>query len=320
MKTFVLSWSIAVALLSGLTAFGQTFPTKPIRIVVPVAPGGTTDIVARGLGARMSKDLGISVVVDNRPGASAIIGSDLVAKSSPDGYTLLMAGSPHAINKGLRKNTPYDPQTSFAPVSLIGTVPMVLTVHRSVPAQTYQEFVTYGKANPSALRCGITPASASHLASALFASMTGVPMLLVPYKGDSLVITDLLGGHINCVILISTQVIQPIRDGRFRALAVTTAKRIAILPDVPTLRELGLKDYEAGSWNAVFVAAGTPAPVVKKLADSLIRSARDPAVAELLGALGFEVRATDPQGLADFLASQITLAQEVAKAANITAQ
>lgn len=307
----------ALAAGSGLAA-AQAFPSKPIRIVVPFPPGGTTDIMARAMATQMNLSLGVPVLVENRVGGSAIVGTDHVARAAPDGYTLLMAGSPHGINNSLRKSVPYDPVKSFAPVSLIGTVPMILTVHPSVPARTYEEFLAYGRANPNKLKFGVTPATGSHLATELFAKMTGIQFVSVPYKGDAPTVTDLVGGHVDAVILISTQVLQHVRDGRLRALAVTGKSRMASMKELPTLWERGLTGYEAGSWNGVFAPAGTPAETVRVLSESLQKAARDPKVVEQFTAIGIDVTATGPKELGDFLDREIARWGEVIRAANIT--
>ena len=308
----------AVVLVAALPALAQPFPSKPIRIVVPFPPGGTTDIMARAMAAQLNQSLNVPVVVENRVGGSAIVGSDHVARATPDGYTLLMAGSPHGINNSLRKNVPYDPVKSFAPVSLIGTVPMILTVHPSVPANSYQEFLAYGRANPEALKCGITPATGSHLATELFSKMTGIKFVLVPYKGDAPTVIDLIGGHVDCVILISTQVLPHIQENRVRGLAVTSAQRLPTVPKLPTLQESGLQGYEAGSWNGVFAPAGTPPETIRVLSEALQRAVRDPKVIEQFSAIGINITGTGPDGLRDFLGREIARWSEVIRSANIT--
>jgi tripartite-type tricarboxylate transporter receptor subunit TctC len=301
-----------------LPSVAQSFPSKPIRIVVPFPPGGTTDIMARAMATQMNQSLNVPVLVENRVGGSALVGTEHVARSAADGYTLLMAGSPHGINNSLRKNVPYDPVKSFAPVSLIGTVPMILTVHPSVPAKTYEEFVAYGRANPNKLKFGVTPATGSHLATELFAKMTGIQFVSVPYKGDAPTVTDLVGGHVDAVILISTQVLPHIRDGRLRALAVTGKSRMASMKQLPTLAESGLAGYEAGSWNGVFAPAGTPAETIRVLSEALQKGARDPKVVEQFTSIGIDIRATGPKELGDFLDGEVAKWGDVIRSANIS--
>ena len=308
---------LALVLTCGQAA-AQPFPSKPIRIVVPFPPGGTTDIMARAMATQMNQSLGVPVLVENRVGGSAIVGTEHVARSAPDGYTLLMAGSPHGINNSLRRNVPYDPVRSFAPVSLIGTVPMVLTVHPSVPARTYEELLAWGRANPNRLKFGVTPATGSHLATELFGRMTGIQYVSVPYKGDAPTVTDLVGGHVDAVILISTQVLQHIREGRLRGLAVTSRGRVPSLKELPTLAEAGLAGYEAGSWNGIFAPAGTPPEVIRVLADALQRAAREPRVVEQFTAIGIDVTATGPRELGEFLDKEVARWGEVIRSANIT--
>ncbi|MBI4426608.1 MAG: tripartite tricarboxylate transporter substrate binding protein [Candidatus Kerfeldbacteria bacterium] len=313
---------LALMLMFGVIAAPETsaqgYPNKPIRIIVPVPPGGATDALTRRVAAKIS--LGVPVVVENRVGAGARIASQYVAQAEPDGYTLLIGGSPHSINNSLFKNMPYDAVRDFTPISLIGTFPMVLLVHPSVPVKNYKEFIDYAKANPEKIKCGGVPGGANHLALELLMSKAGVKFLQVPYKGDAPMLTDLMGGHIDCVVIITTTVLSGIKEGKFRALAVTGPKRLAVLPNTPTLQELGLTGYQAGSWNGVFAPAGTPPAVVKALADQFIRAANEPSVSEYLSSLGVEMVASDPEGLRDFLAREIARWKAVITSAKIVVE
>jgi len=306
--------------VSGACVQAQPYPNKPIRIIVPFGPGGTTDIIARSMAKKLTEQLGISVQVENKNGGSSIVGSQFVAKAAPDGYTLLMAGSPHAINPSLRKEMPYDAVKSFEPVSLIGTVPMVLVVHPSLPVKTFQEFVAYGKKNPDALRCGVVPGSGNHMATESLKFAAEVPLMPVPYQSDAPMVVDLLGGHTNCVVLISTQGISYIREGRLIALAATSQERLPFLPNLPTLQELGLKGFLAGSWNGLFAPAGTPPEVGELIAKQIQLALKDPKIIEQYEQIGITIVGTDPQGQAKFLASDIARWRDVIKNANIPQQ
>ena len=306
--------------VSGACVKAQPYPNKPIRIIVPFGPGGTTDIIARSMAKKLTEHLGISVQVENKNGGSSIVGTQFVAKAAPDGYTLLMAGSPHAINPSLRKEMPYDAVKSFEPVSLIGTVPMVLVVHPSLPVKTFQEFVAYGKKNPDALRCGVVPGSGNHMATESLKFAAEVPLMPVPYQSDAPMVVDLLGGHTNCVVLISTQGISYIREGRLIALAATSQERLPFLPNLPTLQELGLKGFLAGSWNGLFAPAGTPPEVGELIAKQIQLALKDPKIIEQYEQIGITIVGTDPQGQAKFLASDIARWRDVIKNANIPQQ
>ncbi|MGB3290751.1 MAG: tripartite tricarboxylate transporter substrate binding protein [Burkholderiaceae bacterium] len=308
-----------IATANGL-ANAAEYPSETIRIVVPFPPGGTTDIVARAMSTQLTAKFNIPVVVDNRAGASGMIGTDSVARAKPDGYTLLMAGSPHSINNSLRKKVPYDPIKDFAPVALIGTVPMVLVVPNSLPVDDFKTFKQYAKDNPEALKCGVVPGAANHLATELFRSLSGVSMLVVPYKGDAPMFVDLIGQQINCVIGISTQVIGHISSGRLKALAVTSDKRLSLLPNVPTLQEAGMDGYEAGSWNGVFAPAGTPKERIEMLSDALVEATKVPSVKESFDRLGFQIRAERPERLAQFLDREISKWKKIIDDSNIQPQ
>ncbi|TAK85908.1 MAG: tripartite tricarboxylate transporter substrate binding protein [Betaproteobacteria bacterium] len=317
MKT-ILALMLVFGVIAAPGASAQGYPNKPIRLIVPVPAGGATDMLARRVAEKIS--LGVPVLVENKAGAGARIASQYVAQSQPDGYTLLMAGSTHSINNSLFKNVPYDAVRSFTPISLIGTFPMVLLVHPSVPVKNYREFAAYAKSNPEKIKCGGVPGGANHLAIELLMSKAGIKFLQVPYKGDAPMLTDLMGGHIDCVIIITTTVLSGIKEGKFKALAVTGLKRLPILPDVPTLDELGLTGYQAGSWSGVFAPASTPPAVVKALADQFIHAAREPSVNQYLSSLGVDMVASGPEGLREFLADEIARWKAVITSAKIVVE
>lgn len=265
--------SFALLSLAALThpspagAQAGAYPNKPIRIVVPFPAGGTTDILARAVAQQLTQAWGQQVIVDNRPGAGGNIGSELVAKSAPDGYTLLMGTvGTHAINPSLYSKMPYDHVRDFAPVILVAGVPNVLVVHPSVPANTVAELIAYGKANPGKLNFASSGSGTSiHLAGELFRVQTGIQMTHVPYKGSAPAIQDLLGGQVQLMFDNLPSALPQIKAGRLRALGVTSATRAAALPDVPTIAESGLPGFEASSWFGLLAPAGTPRDVVARL-------------------------------------------------------
>jgi tripartite-type tricarboxylate transporter receptor subunit TctC len=262
--------AVVVVSLAAPLAFAQAaagYPAKPIRLVVPFPPGGTTDILARDVAQKLSEMWGKQVIVDNRPGAGGNIGADLVAKAAPDGYTLVMGTvGTHAINPSLYKKMPYDHVKDFAPVILVAGVPNVLVVNPSLPVHSVQELITYGKANPGKLNFASSGNGTSiHLSGELFKTMTGVEMTHVPYKGSAPALTDLIGGQVQLMFDNLPSSLGFIKAGKLRALAVTSAARSPTLPDLPTIAESGLPGYEASSWFGVLAPAGTPRDIVQKV-------------------------------------------------------
>ena len=256
------------------------YPTKPIRLVVPFPAGGATDILAREVAKHLTETWGQSVVVDNRPGAGGNIGSELVAKSPPDGYTLEMGTvGTHAINASLYSKMPYDHVKDFVPVILVAGVPNVLVVNPSVPVNSVQEFIAYAKANPGKLNFASSGSGTSiHLSGELFKVMAGVQMTHVPYKGSAPALQDLLGGQVQLMFDNLPPSLPQIKAGKLRALAVTSATRAPALPDVPTVAEAGLPGFEASSWFGVLAPAGTPPAIVAKLHGALMTVMKDPGV------------------------------------------
>ena len=248
-------------------AQGTAYPTKPVRIVVPFPAGGTTDILARAAAQKLAEAWSQQVIVDNRPGAGGNIGAELVAKSAPDGYTLLMGTvGTHAINASLYSKMPYDHVKDFTPVILVAGVPNVLVVHPSLPVNSTQEVIAYAKANPGKLNFASSGNGTSiHLSGELFKTMTGVQMTHVPYKGSAPALTDLVGGQVQLMFDNLPSSLQFIKAGKLRALAVTSASRSATLPELPTLAESGLPGFEASSWFGLLAPAGTPNDVVAKI-------------------------------------------------------
>ena len=287
----VYSLLLSAVLLAGTTwVAAQEYPSKPVRLIVPFAPGGGNDIVARAIAQQLSASLGRQFVVDNRAGAGGVVGAELAAKSPADGYTLFLGGvGSHAVNPNLHAKLPYDPVTDFAPITLIASAPSVLVVHPAVPARTIEEFTALAKANPGKLNFASNGnGSSAQLAAVLYESMAGVRMVHVPYKGLAPALADLLSGEVQLMFSSMVAIIPHIKTGRLRALAVTGRRRSPLLPEVPTLEESGLRGYEAGSWYGILAPAGTPPQIVAKLNAEIVQALQQPAIRERLAAEGAE--------------------------------
>src|SRR3954463_6986963 len=308
-----------VLLCAVALAHAQTYPAKPIHPVVPFPPGGGNDTVARAIAQQVGPDLGQPVVIDNRPGAGGSVGAELAAKAPPDGYTLFLAGvGSHAVNPNVHAKLPYDPVKDFAPITLIASAPSVLVVNSSVPASTIAEFTAYARANPGKLNYASNGAgSAAQLAAAMFESMTGVKMVHVPYKGIAPAMTDLLGGEVQLMFGTIVALVPHIQSGKLRALAVTSTKRSALIPQVPTLRESGLPEYEAGSWYGIEAPAGTPHPIIEQLNALIVKALKQPDVAKRLAAEGAEVIGSTPEEFGAHIKSELARVEKVVRAAGI---
>lgn len=297
----------------------DNWPSKPITYVVPFAAGGTTDVLARLIGQRLSQTLGQSVVVENRAGAGGNIGSDYVAKAAPDGYTVLGGTiSSHAINVSLYPKMPYDPVRHFQPVTLIGTLPNVLVVSIDSPWKSVDDVLAAVRARPGKVSYGSAGNGTSqHLAGELFASISGVRLLHVPYKGSGPAVQALLGKQVDMLFENSVAAMPMIQSGKFRALATTGARRAAQLPDVPTMAEAGLKGYEIVSWQAVFAPAGTPMPIVNRLAADIGKIIQEPDMRARLMGLGIEPSGAGPAELGSFQKAEVAKWANLVKTANI---
>jgi tripartite-type tricarboxylate transporter receptor subunit TctC len=297
---------IAILILAG-PARAQDYPTKPIRLVVPFAAGGATDVLARLVGERLTASLGQQVVVDNRPGAGGNIGSDLVARAEPDGYTILMgAVGTHAINPSLYPKMPYDPVKDFAPVTLVASVPNVLVVNPEVPANSVQELIDLAKAKPGELNFASSGNGTSiHLSGELFKAMTGTDIVHVPYKGSGPAVTDLLGGQVQMMFDNMPSSLPHVKAGKLRALGVTSAKRSPALPEVPTIAEAGVPGYDATSWFGILAPAGTPEPVVTRLQGAIVQALGEPEMRQRMADLGAEPVGDTPAEFGQFIAAEI---------------
>jgi len=287
-------------------AAADAYPARPIRFVVAFPPGGGTDIIARSIAQKLAERLAQQVVVDNRPGAGGNIGTDIVAKSAPDGYTLLMGSAgPLAINASLFDKMPFDPIRDLAPVTLAASTPNVLVVHPSLKAATVNELIALAKARPGEINFASsghgTPA---HLAGELFNSMAGVKLVHVPYKGAAPALADLLGGQVQLMFSTMPPALPHVKDGKLRALAVTSSKRSRAMPELPTVDEVALPGFEANTWHGVVVPAGTPAAIVARLNREIVAILHLPEVVERLSGQGAEALGSTPEEFAAYIRSE----------------
>ena len=296
-----------VALAFSATAQAQIWPSKPIRYIVPFAAAGTTDILARMIGAKLAEALGQPVVVENRPGAAGSVGVEMLAKSPPDGYTIGGGTvSSHGLNVTLYSKLPYDPVKDFSPITMLATLPNMLVVHPSIPANNVQELIAFLKANPNKLSFGSAGNGTSqHMSGELFKTMTGVQMQHIPYKGSGPMVADLLSGTISMSFENITTAYPPAKQGRLKAMAVTTAKRSFVAPDVPTMQVVGLAGYDITSWQALFAPAGVPKEIIARLYAETVKALKSPDVAKRLEDLGLDAGGMPPEELGALVRSDI---------------
>ena len=310
MKRVALAAVLVAASLFGPGVLAQpagAYPAKPIRFVVPYPPGGPLDIMARGVGAKLTESWGQAVIVDNRAGAGGNIGADFVAKSVADGYTLLMgAVATHAINPSLYGKVPYDPVKDFAPVAMVAVVPNILVVHPSLAANSVKELIELARAKPGYLNFGSgSSGSTGHLAGELFKTMAGIDMAHIPYKGAAAAMQDLLSGQVQLMFDNLANSLPQVKAGRLRALAVTTVQRSASVPDLPTVAESGLPGFDLTTWFGVMVPAGTPAEIVARLNAEIVRALGSRELKERLAAMGAEPPPNNtPERFAAFIRSE----------------
>ncbi len=311
----------SIAITAPAIAQTEAWPSKPIKYIVPFPPGGTTDILARIIAQKLSTSLGQQVLVDNKPGAGGNIGSDFVAKSAADGYTILGGTiSSHAINMSMYKKMPYDAVKDFAPITLIGTNANILVVHPNNPAKTLAEFIANARARKEPLNFASAGTGTSqHLSGEMFKSLTGLDMVHIPYKGSAPAIQDVMGEQVS-MMFDTTVVAGPfVKSGKLRALGVTSAKRVKGFDDVPTIAEGGVAGYEVVSWQGIFAPAGTPKEIVQKLNAEIVKVLRMPDVAKRLEDLGPEPAGNTPEEFAAFQKAEIAKWAKLIKAANISA-
>jgi tripartite-type tricarboxylate transporter receptor subunit TctC len=297
-------------------AFAADYPNKPIRLVVPFSAAGTTDFLARAIAQKLGTNMGTTVIVDNRPGAGGNIGSDIVAKADPDGYTLLLGTvGTHAINASLYKKMPYDTVKDFAPITLVASVPNIVVVHPSVPAKSIKELLALAKAKPGNLTFASSGNGSSiHLSGELFKSMAGVDMLHVPYKGSGPAVADLVGGQVNLMFDNMPSSLPHVKSGRLRAIAVTGAKRSPAVPDLPTIAESGVPGYDSVAWFGVLAPAGTPPAIVNQLNAEIIKVLKSPDVAHRLSSQGAEPAYNTPEQFSAYIKTEMGKWAKVVKA------
>ncbi len=311
---------LAELLPMGLSAgaIAQTWPAKPLRIIVPFAAGGNTDSIARTAAERLSQSLGQPVIVDNKPGANGAIAAELVARAAPDGYTLLMAPMPLVAVLPVVTKTPYDPLKDFAPISNIGSNPFVLGVHAGVPARNVREFVEHARANPGKLNYASGGSgSVSHLSAALFVKRAGLDMTHVSYKGGAPAVADLLGGQVQMYFGNLSELAPHAQTGRVRIIGVSSEKRAVQLPDVPTIAETGYPGFRTLTWNGLVAPASTPAAVIARIAQEAAAICANPAAAQRLTQLGVDALCSTPAEFAETMRSDILIWAEAVKAANL---
>jgi tripartite-type tricarboxylate transporter receptor subunit TctC len=308
---------LLVALLCGAAHAQSDYPTRPIRFIVPLVPGGAADILARALGQKLTERLNQQVVIDNRPGAGQTVGTEIAARAAPDGHTILIAASAHTINPSLWKLR-YDSNKDFSAIGMVAMVPNVLVIHPSVPGRTVKEFIANARAKRAELNFGSSgTGSASHLSGELFKLSTGIQFVHIPYKGQGQVMTDMLGGHIKVAFPSIPASIQHIKSGRMIALGVTTRQRSSALPDLPTIEEAGVPGYEVSGWYGILGPAGIPRRVVERLNTELTRILQEPSMREMLAREGAEPRSSTPDEFAHIIAADIVKWAKVVKTAGI---
>jgi len=297
---------------------GASFPAKPVRFIVGFAPGGGTDVVARGVANKLTEMWKQQVAVDNRPGAATIVGTELAARAPADGYTMLLASSSYAINAAFQKKLPYDPLKDLVAVTQTAFQPYVIVVYPGIPVRSVKDLITYARANPGKLNYG-SPGSGSggHLAAELFRMVTQTEMVHVPYRGGALALTDLLGGQIQMMFPTILTVVPHIKTGGMRSLAVTSSKRSSALPDVPTVAEAALPGFEAASWNGVMVPAGTSPAIIAKLNRDIVQVLKSSDVRDMLAADGAEPMGNTPEQFAKHIRDEIKKWTKVISVAGI---
>ncbi len=318
-KNMHLSYISALLMTSG--AIAQQYPTKPIRLIVPFAPGGGTDITARAIAMKLTEALGQTVVVDNRAGANGTIGADIAAKAPPDGYTLSMISSSHSVNPSIMKKLPYDLVTDLAPVTQATSQPYALVLHPSVAAKSVKELIALVKAKPNSLNYGSSGTGGlSHLSGALLCSMTGITMTHIPYKGGSPALTDLVGGQIQLLFSTILQAQSQLKGGRVRALAVTTAKRSAGAPDLPTMHEAGVTGYEVAGWYGMVAPLKTPAAIITRLNTEAVKALRGSDIKDKLAADGSEPVGSTSEAFGLHIKTEVAKWNKLVKEASIRAE
>lgn len=304
----------AATLLAPLAAAEPNWPDKPIQLVIPYPPGGSADLLGRPLAVQLQQQLGQSVVLEYKPGAGGTLASQYIARARPDGYTVQMVLAAHAINASLYPKLPYDTQKDFAPVSLVANLPMIVAGSKKLPAKNIPELIAAAKAAPGQLTFGSAGnGNTGHLAAELFATEAGVRMTHVPYKGSAGVVNAMLAGDIDLTFDSISTSMPHIRDGRMHALAVTSAKRSPLAPDVPTIREQGIPNFDVTGWYAIIAPAGTPEAVRKRLSDEIAKALKQPQLLAQLTASGYESVGSSPEALQKHIDAEVVRWAQVVK-------
>jgi tripartite-type tricarboxylate transporter receptor subunit TctC len=309
---------VLAAAATGLV-HAQAFPAKPLRLIVPYPPGGSADILARGIGQKLGESLGQSVVIENRPGAGTGIGTDATAKAPADGYTLMLGTvSSHAINPALNSKLPFDPVRDFTPISLVASIPFAMLVHPSVPASNVAEFIAYARSRPGQIDYSSAGnGTSNHLAGELFEAMTGTHLVHIPYRGSAPALQDLLAGRVALMFDLVLTAAPHVKSGAARGLAVTGSQRSAVLPELPTVAESGVPGYEVSAWFGIFAPAGVPKPIVDRLNAEIVKAMAAPDLRQRLISQGAEPVTSSPEQFAAYLNAEIAKWAKVIKVAGV---
>jgi len=304
-RTILAVLTVAAAVFAPLASAAQGYPNRPIHLVLPFSPGGTTDVPGRIIAQKLSEALGEPIIVENKPGAGSTIGTDFVAKAKPDGYTLLLTSTTHVLSAHLYKHLPYDPLKDFEPVTLVASGPYVLVVNPKLPVKSVRELIALAKSEPGKIDYASSGnGSSQHLVGALFASMAGIQLNHIPYRGSGPAMADLIAGQVKVGFPGTPLALPQIKAGRLRALAVTTKKRSPELPDVPTIAESGVPGYEATIWLGLLAPAGTPREIVDRLHAEVVKVLKDPGVQKSILATGVEAESMTPEEFGTYLRSE----------------
>jgi len=318
-KCLVLTVALAMS-IAAMSARADDYPSHPIRLIVPYAAGGGADGVARIVAKRVSETIGQPIVIENHGGAGSIIGTEMVKKAEPDGYTLLLGQSgPISINPAIYKDLPYDPVRDFAPITMTTAYPYILVVNAKLPVKTLQEFVALVKSKSGAFNYGTTGVgAANHLVTELFSSKAGLKMTHIPYRGTALAVADLLAGQVTMVFADPISALAHIQAGTLRALAVTSKERSSVAPDVPTIAESGYPGFDAIAWHGILAPAQTPPAIINKLHDEIVKALQDPQTKALLEAQAMQTVGNTPEEFAAFIKEDIAVWKDVATQANVS--